>query len=376
MMLAWFFHSLMWSYLLLYISQRLGQPLSGVAWLMTLNAAVGMLTTFLGGAIADRFGRKGVMVFSLLFSAVGWFFFRTAGTLPVFALLMVITGATTPLYRLAADAMIADLVPEEKRLDAYSLLRMGNNFGVALGPALGGFLASISYAIVFSIIGVGFAVIGLLVALLVSETRPQKKEENTLTTQSIGEYSRIFKDKVFMWVLWALTLNRICTSILWLMLAAYTKQNFGMSERVYGFIPTTNALMVILFQLLITRKVNRYRPESAMAAGALIYAISIFSIAFGTGFWWFWLCMVVATVGEMILVPTTTTYTSKLAPPDMRARYMSLYTLTWGIGTGVGPLLAGFTSDLFSPQAMWYTAGLAGFASFITFLGVIRSEKN
>ncbi len=142
MMLAWLFHSLMWPYLMLYFSQQLGQPLSSVAWLMTLNAAVGMVTAFLGGAIADRFGRKGVMVFSMGISAVGWFFFQAAGTLPVFALLLVVTGATTPIYRLASDAMIADMFPEEKRLNAYSVLRMGNNLGVALGPALGGYLAS------------------------------------------------------------------------------------------------------------------------------------------------------------------------------------------------------------------------------------------
>ena len=75
----------------------------------------------------------------------------------------------------------------------------------------------------------------------------------------------------------------------------------------------------------------------------------------------------------MILVPTTTTLTFKLAPADLRARYMSLYTFTWTIGTGLGPLLAGFASDLIAPRAMWYTAGLAGFASFFIFLRLARS---
>ena len=177
-----------------------------------------------------------------------------------------------------------------------------------------------------------------------------------------------------MRVLGAYTLNRICTSILWMMLAAYTSQNFGLSESRYGFIPTTNALMVIFLQLLVTRQVNRHRQQIAMAAGSLIYAVSILSVAFGTGFWWFWLCMVGATIGEMILVPTTTTFTSQLAPPALRARYMSLYTLTWSIGTGLGPLLAGFASDLFSPRAMWYAAGSAGFVAFLVFLQLARSD--
>ena len=372
MMLAWLFHSLMWSYLMLFISQRLELPLSEVSGLMMVNAATGMITTFLGGAIADRFGRKGVMFFSLLFCGVGWFFFQMAGTLPVFALLMAITGATTPLYRLAADSMISDLITPEKRLDAYSQLRMGNNIGVAVGPAIGGYLASVSYDIAFTVIGVGLAVIGLMVAFLASETRPQALPGNQMQAKISGGYSRIFKDKIFITIIVAFTFSRICTSTLWLMLAAYSKQNFGLSESIYGYIPATNALMVIFLQMLVTRQVNRSKPVYAMALGALIYAVSIFSVAFAEGFWGFWLCMVAATVGEMILVPTTTTYTSRLAPADMRARYMSIYTLSTGIGTGVGPWLGGLMEKTFNSQSMWYAAGAVGFAGFLVFLLVIR----
>lgn len=375
MMLAWLFHSLMWSYLLIFICQRLGLPLSSVSGLMMVNAATSMVTTFLGGAIADRFGRKGVMVFSLVFSGVGWYFFRLAGTLPVFAILMAVNGATTPLYRLAADSMVADLIPPDKRLDAYSMMRMGNNLGVALGPAIGGFLASVSYNISFTVIGIGLAAVGIITALLAKETRPGKKEEN-LHAQERGGYLRIFKDKMFLTILSALTLNRICTSTLWLMLAAYAKQNYALSERIYGFIPTTNAVMVILFQIVVTQQVRKTKSESAMALGALIYAISILSVAFSNGFWGFWLCMVASTVGEMILVPTTTTFISHLAPEDMRARYMSMYTLASGIGTGLGPLLGGFMEKSFGARSMWYSAGAIGFAGFLVFLIVIKLRRN
>lgn len=360
---------------MLFISQRLELPLSSVSGLMMINAATGMVTTFLGGAIADKFGRKGVMVFSLLFCGVGWFFFQAAGTLPVFALLMAITGATTPLYRLAADSMISDLILPEKRLDAYSQLRMGNNIGVAVGPAIGGYLASVSYDIAFTVIGAGLATIGLAVAFLASETKPQVETLAEVQIDKSGGYARIIKDKTFMAIIIAFTFNRICTSILWLMLAAYAKQNFGLSERVYGYIPATNALMVIFLQMLVTRQVNRGKPVPAMALGALIYAVSIGSVAFANGFLGFWLCMVAATVGEMILVPTTTTYTSRLAPADMRARYMSIYTLSTGIGTGVGPWLGGFMEKIFNAQSMWYAAGAVGFAGFLIFLLVIRLTR-
>lgn len=359
MMLAYTFHSMLWSYLIIYVSEIVNQPLTAVTGLLTLNSLVGMATTFLGGAVADKFGRKWVSAISLLFCGLSWFLFQYAHTISVFALLMALNGATTPLYRLASDAMMADVVPPEKRIDAYSILRLGNNLGVALGPSIGGFLSAISYSISFTTTGIGFLIITLIVVLFSIETKP----EIGLSKQpsgNLGGYKAIAQDRKFMGLVGSYTLCRVCSSILWLLLAVYAKQNFGISERVYGFIPTTNAVMVILFQVVVTSKVKLHSPEKMMTLGAALYAIGVFAVAFGHGFWMFWLCMVIATIGEMILLPISTTYASLLAPEDMRGRYMSIYTLTTGVGQGIGPLIGGLMNDSLGPQYIWYTGGLIG----------------
>lgn len=376
MLVAWLLHSMMWSYLMLFSSERLGLPLTSVTWLMTLNAAFGLVTTFVGGAIADKFGRKWVLVFSLLLAGISWYYFRSAFSMPVFALLIALTGAATPLYRLVADAMVADLVPEADRLNAYSVLRMGNNLGVALGPAIGGWLVARSYNTTFTVIGVGFVLIGIFSAVLSAETRPAAEDDREREAPLVGGYLEIFKDRLFLVMVAGLSLNRIATSVLWVLLAAYSKQNYGLSEGIYGFIPATNAVMVVLFQLLVSRKVSRHNPNAAMALGALIYAVSIFSVSFFNGFWGFWLCMVGSTVGEMILVPTATTAISRMAPAHMRARYMSSYTLAIAIGTGVGPLVGGWAEALFNPRAMWYAAGLFGFLGTCVLFYFSQVKKN
>jgi MFS family permease len=360
MMLTWTFHSMLWPFLLLYASDKLHQPLTAVAGLLTLNAATGLITTFIGGAIADRFGRKWVMAFSLIFCAVSWYLFRLAGTLPVFALLMALNGATTPLYRLASDAMIADLIPTENRIDAYSILRMGNNIGVAFGPAIGGFTAAISYNISFAITGAGLLICGLLIVIFSIETMPRYVPSQLPKQRPFQGYKDALKDRHLLGFLGSLTFNRMCSAILWMLLAVHAKNNFNISESMYGFIPTTNAVMVILFQIFVTRWVKKRNAGYSMTLGALFYAIAVFGVAFGQGFWGFWLCMVIATIGEMILLPTSTNYVSALAPEDKRARYMSLYTITWGVGTGLGPLIGGILSDQISPTATWIGAGVIG----------------
>jgi MFS family permease len=77
----------------------------------------------------------------------------------------------------------------------------------------------------------------------------------------------------------------------------------------------------------------------------------------------------------MILVPTSTTTAAAMAPESMRARYMGLYTLTSGIGSGVGPLMGGMLSDAYGPLAIWYGGGLVGFAGAAVFLGNLLVQK-
>ncbi len=369
LMLAWTFHSMLWPFLMIYVSQRLHTSLTAVAGMLTVNAIAGLATTFLGGAIADKLGRKWVMAFSLLLCAVSWYLFQLATTPAFFIGLMALNGATTPLYRLAADAMMADLLPPDQRIEAYSILRMGNNLGVALGPTLGGFLAAVSYPLAFSVAGIGMLACGILTIVLSKETMPERAPQAEPAQKvKMGGYGRIFWDRSFMFLIVSYLCSRLASATIWMMLGVYVKNNYGMSERLYGFIPMTNAVMVILFQVLLTRQVKRHNANWMMALGSAFYGVAVLGVAFASGFWGFWLCMVLATIGEMVLVPTSTTVASKLAPEDMRGRYMGIYTVTAALGSGFGPLLGGYLNDTYSPVSTWYGGGAAGFLGAFAFM--------
>ncbi len=362
LMLAWTFHSMLWPFLMIFISQKLNTSLTAVAGMLTVNAIFGLATTFFGGAVADKFGRKWVMAISLILCAVSWYFFQLADNAGLFIGLMALNGATTPLYRLAADAMMADLLPPDQRIEAYSILRMGNNLGVALGPTIGGFLAAVSYPLAFSAAGIGMLACGVLTILLSSETMPQKVKDPVEDKKvKLGGYDKIFSDKPFLALIGSYLFGRLASATIWMMLGVYAKSNYGLSESLYGFIPMTNAVMVILFQIMMTSWVKRHDAKWMMAIGSAFYGIAVLGVAFAQGFWGFWLCMVIATIGEMILVPTSTTVAASMAPEDMRGRYMGIYTVTTAVGSGVGPLIGGFLSDNYGPVTTWYGGGVAGF---------------
>ncbi|GAP13421.1 arabinose efflux permease [Longilinea arvoryzae] len=373
MMISTIGSSMVWPFLMIYVSEKLQLPLSTITSLMTVNAISGLIFSFIAGPVADRIGRKRIMVISLITDGMAFLLLSQASSYVAFLALMALRGAINPLYRVGADAMMADLIEPQKRADAYSLLRMSNNIGVALGPSIGGFIAGVSYSLAFLTACIGMVTYGVLVLSQARETLPQKAEKGE--PEHFGGYDRILRDRPFIRFVFAFLLVSVVASMVWVLLSVYAKQNYNVPESQYGFIATTNALMVVFFQYLVTQKTKLHSPLPVLALGALFYAIGGASIALGRGFWGFWLSMVIMTVGELIMSPTGSTYVANLAPADMRGRYMSLYGLSSSLATGIGPLLGGFLNDNIAPVAIWYGAGVFGLIGTLAFLALTIRQR-
>jgi len=371
--------SMIWPFLVVYISEELTLPLSTITSLISINAVMSLCSSLIAGSITDKIGRKWAMVISLAVNGIAFLLMIPANTYGHYAILMALRGAFRPLYRVGSDAMIADLVPADQRSDAYALTRLSKNVGVAMGPALGGVIVSTSYGITFSIAAGATIFFSILIALFAFETLPEAaREVQEKLFTNLKAYGEIFKDRVFSSFLAGFTLRQISGSILWVLLGAYAKENYGVAENLYGLIPTTNALMVILLQLFVSRKTSQYSPLFIMSLGTFLYGVGVGSIALGTGFWGFLTSMVIVTLGELMVIPTASTYTANRASENIRGRYMSMLALTWGAGSMIGPLMGGFLNDNISPASIWYGGGAAGIIGSLIFLVLViktGSEK-
>jgi len=360
--------SMIWPFLLIYASGKLNLPLSAAATLISINAGTGLAASFLAGWVADRFGRKLVMNFSLTVNGLAYFFLMNASTYPEFALLMVIIGLSNPLYQVGADAMLADMIPSEHRTDAYAINRIANNAAFALGPAVGGFLAARSYNLAFYGAAAGFLSYSLLLFFLARETLQKSGHptaELTAEDTTRGGYEDVFRDGGYMAFVLTMGLGLIAPTMLWVLMPVYAKTNFGISEALYGWIPTTNALMCVFIQYPVTVLTRRYKALPVAAAGMLIYAVGVGSVALMSGFWGFWLSMVVLTFGELTLVPTASKYVADRAPAHLRGRYMSIYWFGWGLARTLAPLIGGTLNDAIAPRAIWIGALTIGLTSVL-----------
>lgn len=289
---------------------------------------------------------------------------------------MFLSGSFSPLYRIGTDAIVADMLPAEERAQAYGFLRMGRNIGVALGPILGGIVLSSSYNIGFIAAALALATYGIITLLFLKETLERKTGQER---ESLRDQFRVMlqamRNKAFMRMLGSFTLMEICATLMWVILAVYIKQNFGIQEDQYSWIPTTNALMVIFLQVGITRLTSRHDPHRVMPIGAAFYPLAMLIVAYSTNFWGFLLAMVVMTFGELITAPTATAYVANLAPADQRGRYLGFFGLNWFIALSIGPMGAGILTDKFSIQTPWLAGTVVGVLSVLAFLSLRRIKK-
>src|SRR5574341_159595 len=358
--------SMIWPFLVIYASNKLHMPLSTVATLISINAGTGLLASLIAGTLADKVGRKVVMNISLTMTGLAYFLLMHAETYPQFVGLMIMIGLSNPLYQVGADAMLADMVPSEKRTDAYAINRIANNAAFALGPAIGGFLATRSYNLAFYGATAGFLTYSLLLFLLAKETLPTTPQVETIPSgrgDIFQSYHRVFQDKNYMIFVALISTGLIAPTMLWILMPVYAKTNYGLTEALYGWIPTTNALMCVFVQYFVT-SITRQRPTvPVLAFGMLIYALGAGSVALMSSFSGFWLSMVILTFGELTLVPTASKYVADLAPVDLRGRYMSIYWLGWGLARTLSPIIGGFLNDNIAPRAIWIGGLLIGLTS-------------
>jgi MFS family permease len=361
-----------WPFIAVYIRDALGISLSAVSLILTLRAGATLLSSFFIGPITDTIGRKVVLVTSLFVGAISFFLLDFAHSILFFVVLMAGWGATQPLYRISTEAMIADLIQAEDRLSAYSLLRISMNVGVALGPIIGGVLVGVSYSITFYIAAACMLLVSLYSLLIIKETLDPQVRRQKSAKESRNEIRGILQDKNFLLICLGILIVYIMSSQVFVLLSNYLKENFGITENQTGWIMAVNAFMIISLQFFLARFIQKFNPISMMALGALCYMIGVSSNGLGNQTWHFAISMMIVTLGELILAPTTTTFTANYAPPDRRGRYISMIGLANGVGYGMGPVLGALFNDYVSPQATWFGSGIIGIGAVAIFYSLIQ----
>lgn len=367
--------ALLFPFFALYITRKFGVGMTEVGVLFAAFSFSSFFGTTIGGALADQIGRRTLLIFSLISSSLSAVAMGLVDSLQAFYTLALLVGIFTDTGGPARKAMVADLLPEERHAEGFGIIRVAFNISATIGPAIGGFLATRSYLMLF----LADAVISLISAFIVWRSLPETKpepdpgEQPASMGRSFKGYLTVLKDGAFMVFLGASILLGLVYMNLNTTLGVFLRDVHGIPESGYGALLSLNAIMVVLLQFWITRRIESRPPMLMMALGALLYAIGFAMYGFTSLYAIFIIAMVIVTIGEMFVAPVSQAIVARFAPKDMRGRYMAVFGFSFGVPFAVGPLLAGLVLDNLEPRLLWWVGGILGIAASVIYTQLHRA---
>lgn len=368
----------------LYITDRFNVGMTQAGIVLAMFSIFGVIGNVIGGALTDKFGRRKLILFGLVFSAFSTLSLGLANTLAILFPLAAFVGLLSDISGPAHQAMMADILDEKQRQEGFGLMRVVGNLSWIIGPIIGGFLATRSFMLLFIMDAIISCIVAIIFYKYIPETKPQThhQEENKAHEslwQTITGYRVVLKDFSFMAFVIATILMSAVYQQMYNSLSVFLRDNHNVNPQGFGFLMTTSAITVILFQLWTSKNIKHRPPFLIMALGTLFYMFGFTMFGFVTLYWMFISAIVIITIGEMLVVPTSQTLATNFSPVEMRGRYMAIYGMTWLLPSTFAPMLAGLVLDNLNPNLLWYIGGVlcavAAFSFYILHLKLGKQER-
>jgi MFS family permease len=382
-------------FLSIYLHGTRGVPMSAVGGIFFIAALVGALGQIVGGELSDRRGRKYVLVASQLIRSVAFFGLglavMTNAPFFVFALLTSVSAFAGRMFEPPSGAMISDIADGPRRAEYYGVLRIGGNLGWALGPAIGGFLAALSYASLFLISAGVLLAAAVVMMLKVQETLPRRRAQDRIDPPpsagvpevgpalAAGRYrfrdiAVTLRDRVFLrYCLVSLVLFTVMSQLI-STLSVYAVEWAGLTQVELGALYSLNGLMVVFLQFPAVRLTASMRLTTALALGAILYGVGYGMMGLGSGLAFLSVAMFVTTIGEIVATPPSLNLVANFSGESTRGRYMGIYGLFNSFGWSIGPLVGGILLDLArgKPMLLWGTITAIALLAALGYLDVRR----
>jgi MFS family permease len=338
-------------FLMLYLTSRLSMTPASAALLVSVLGAGSFVAQLGGGELADRLGRRPVMVLSFFGAPVAMIALGLAHDPLLLVIAMFALGLLTDLSRPAVNAAVVDLVPSEHRARAFGYIYWAINLGAALAPVLAGLLANFDYLLLFFGDAVTTAVFGIIVLARVPETQAVEVVA-AARTPSRARLRQALRDPMLL-IFFVLSL---------LIGVIYSQGNVtlpidmaanGLAPSDYGLAIAVNGALIVLVTLQISRRVARLPRYPVMAISAVLLGggVGLTALAGSLGF--YALTVVVWTLGEVIGAAIAPAIVSDLSPPALRGLYQGIWGSSWGLAFFVGPVVGGFVFDHYGPDLLW-----------------------
>jgi MFS family permease len=369
--------SITFPFIALYLNQDRHIPMTVVGLIILFSGIASALVQLYAGALSDRMGRRPLLIISVISSAFLYVVMAVligiSANVWLIVVMYTLVRCSLMMQRPAIQAMIVDICPREKLVEANGILRVGQNLGWAFGPAIGGYImVFIPYSWLFAIAAAISGAIIFFVFSSIKETFSAVQERITLSGIFSASRNRPFLIFTLLCILLFLSMGQIGST-----LSVFSVERASFSLEQYGFLLTLNGLLVVALQYPVARLISGMRHSLTLAVGALFYALGWALMGMVGSYGLAVITMVIVTLGEITIAPTSLAVVGEYAPPGMRGRYQGFFGISETLGVSLGPFIGGMLLDAFVGNnfAIWGTIGAFAVIAALGFFLWGRIEK-
>ena len=338
--------------LLPFWAERLGANPLEVGLILSVYALAQFLFTPVLGALSDRFGRRPVILISLLIEAAGFALTALAGTLPLLLAARFIGGLGASNIG-SAQAVVADVTAPKDRARGMGMIGAAIGVGFVVGPALGGVLAGFGGTVPFWAALVVALVNALLVVFLLPETRGPRAaatqtQQQTQQTQRRNQFAlfagwqRAIQTPAIARLILVNLLFTLAFTAMEAVFPLFTQREFGWQATQNGYLFTYVGVIIVVMQGgMVGQLVKRFGERGVQIAGLGLLAVGLALLPFSGTLALLLIALALLSIGDGAVTPTNNALLSLATPAEAQGETLGLSQGMAGLGRMVGPLIAG-----------------------------------
>lgn len=336
-----------------------GIPVGYIGVLMACYAGGELLATPLLGGIADRIGRRPVIIISA--AGVGMGFLALYFTHRVLASVIVLLaiGVFESSLHPTLSAVIVDSVPSASLRSNFAIARVASAAGHVAGPAMGALLALQSVSMVFAVAGASLLVGAILAAIWLEETHPHRKPAGEVHSlldedeeEGLAALLPVFGSaRLAKLLLWAFAIE-VAAGWMESVLPLSSTDSHMLTPSQVGLLFTYSAMLMVIFQIPVTHLLARVSARVQMVAVGALMAIAFVVFASSSALTALVVGVTILSIAQMLLGPIVAESIGQAAPQNARASYMAAASVVSDVRDTVGPSVGIFLYAV-SPRLPW-----------------------
>lgn len=358
-------------------AKNFGVSATVVGLTLTVFALARLILNVPAGMIADRFGRRILLIGGPILTSIGMFGSGFAGDIWSLLIWRFIAGGGSAFYMSGALIYLIDIAPSDRRARYVATNQWALSVGVALGPGIGGLVAERwGLAAPFHVVGV----IALVAATYAIFRLPETRNSTARASESknpVRDAALIIRSAPFVaiaFVTGTIFMTRAGTRATLVPLHADDTLGWGPGE--IGLVFTATGIMTLFTLWPATWATENIGRASVIMFSGLAAALGTLVIAASSTPLWFVMGNIILTLGTGTAGPAPAAFVADLFPEELRGLGIGLYRSAGDVGFVIGPPALGWLSDNASMSVAFQTAGcLVGVAGACFVLITRRSER-